>query len=149
MTGAGRGLLILVGALVLAACGSDQSGTGTNTARLGEPCDLGVADAGVPGTIATISSPDKVCASQICLFGPFDKASDTGPLCTAPCTSNLECETGTMRDATDPDDHRCRTGFMCMVPTTVGSFACQKMCVCTDWLNVPAGGFQTPVVCTN
>ena len=36
---------------------------------------------------------------------------------------------------------------MCMVPITVGSFACQKMCVCLDWLNVPVGGFQTPAVC--
>ena len=146
MTRTGRWRLMLVGALALAACSS--SGTGTSAARLGQSCDLGVGvDAGATGSVVTISSPAPECASGSCLFGPFDKASDTGPLCTTPCTLNAQCERGEMRDATDPDDHRCRTGFMCMVPITVGPFACQKMCVCLDWLAVPVGGFQTPAVC--
>jgi hypothetical protein len=34
-----------------------------------------------------------------------------------------------------------------MVPTTVGDFCCEKMCVCRDFVYEPQGGFQTPAVC--
>ena len=34
-----------------------------------------------------------------------------------------------------------------MVPTTVGDFCCQPMCVCRDFVVEPVGGFQTPAVC--
>ena len=39
----------------------------------------------------------------------------------------------------NPADKRCRGGFVCMWPMTVGTFACQKLCVCTDFVNAPAG----------
>jgi hypothetical protein len=47
----------------------------------------------------------------------------------------------------DPTDSRCENGFLCMVPTTVGAFCCQKMCVCRDFVAEPPGGFKTPAAC--
>jgi len=150
MTRAGRRRLILAGALALAACGSgtNQSDAGTNAGRVGHPCDLGVSiDGSAPPRLAAITHPVLECASELCLFGPIEKASTVGALCTALCTTDFECTIAESGDASDPDDHRCKTGFACMMPTTVGLFACQKMCVCMDSLNVPVGGFQTPAVC--
>ena len=36
-----------------------------------------------------------------------------------------------------------------MVPTTVGIFKCQRLCVCIDSLVVPPGGFTNPAVCAD
>ena len=30
---------------------------------------------------------------------------------------------------------------------TVGAFACQKLCVCTDFVVPPVGGFKKPAAC--
>jgi hypothetical protein len=59
----------------------------------------------------------------------------------------MDCAGAIIGDASDPEDRRCKTRFVCMVPATVGNNSCQKLCVCADSLNVPAGGFQTPSVC--
>lgn len=71
----------------------------------------------------------------------------TGPVCTAPCVSDADCANAKFGDAGAPGDILCKTGFICMVPMTVGPFACKKLCACTDSLNVPPGGRQTPAVC--
>ena len=46
----------------------------------------------------------------------------------------------------NPADHRCRGGLP-LWPMTVGAFACQKLCVCTDFVVPPVGGFKKPAAC--
>ena len=156
-----RGRWGLVGLATLAAataaCGSsssspaDGSAVDANGAPIGRPCDIGFdggfTDAGT--VVATISSPALDCASRICLVAPVQKAAEVASLCSAPCASDLDCAAGERGDPNDPADQRCKAGFVCMVPSTVGSFACMRMCVCTDSLVVPSGGFQIPPICAS
>ena len=117
--------------------------------HIGRPCSLGVSnpDAGPSGTTATITSPALECPSRICLQPAATKnPMGTGPLCTASCESNEDCEDG----ETGPmgGTHKlCKSGFVCMWPVLVGSFCCQKMCVCRDFVTVPDEGFRKPAVC--
>jgi hypothetical protein len=71
----------------------------------------------------------------------------TGALCSAGCESSADCAGGEVGQATNPSDTRCKNGFVCMWPTTVGDFACQKLCVCRDFVSEPTGGFQKPAAC--
>jgi hypothetical protein len=134
-----------------AACGPGQ--------HVGRPCELGTMPPEPSnGQIATASSPALECPSHICLLPGADTdprspaqrtaaVSGTGPLCTAGCESSEDCADGETGDADNPADKRCRGGFVCMWPMTVGNFACQKLCVCTDFVTVPKGGFQKPAAC--
>ena len=113
----------------------------------GNPCEIGASvAAGSTGVnVITLASE---CASRTCLLPADEKGSTTGALCTAGCRTNADCSGGFVGDPNDPNDHRCKTGFACMVPTTVGDFCCQSMCVCRDFVYEPQGGFQTPTTCT-
>src|SRR5262245_42578415 len=130
-----RSSLLLLAALcgVASACDPPR--------HIGRPCEIGAAaTGGSSGQIATSSSPALECPSRICLLaGQSD--TGTGALCTATCESNEDCADGEAAVADNPSDHRCRGGFACMWPTTVGSLACKKLCVCTDFLSGPASGF--------
>jgi hypothetical protein len=115
---------------------------------VGRPCEVGVAiDAGsASGVTTTITSPALECPSRICLLpGAQQVADGTGPLCTAPCSNDGDCAGGEI-DPT-PNGPGCKHGFGCMWPTTVGDFACQKMCVCLDFVPEPSGGFTKPAAC--
>ena len=57
------------------------------------------------------------------------------------------CEEAETGPKNDPSDGRCENGFACMWPTAVGAFACQKLCVCRDFVGEPAGGFTKPAAC--
>ena len=121
------------------ACGPAQ--------HVGRPCEIGTTavGGGSSGQIATVSSPALECPSRLCLLAG-QSAAGTGALCTAECESSQDCEDGETADENDPADGRCRGGFACIWPTTVGSFACRKMCVCTDFVT-PGGGFTKPASC--
>jgi hypothetical protein len=122
-------------------------GTISRTPAFGAVCDVGVSAGSGPGVVSIVS-PAPGCMSNACLLAPAEKdPRGTGPLCTSSCTTNADCEGGLLGDRTDPGDHRCKTGFVCMIPTTVGPFCCQRMCVCRDFITEPLGGFQTPAVC--
>jgi hypothetical protein len=124
-------------------------GAGCEDKHIGRPCDLGVQnpDAGSSGTTATITSPALECPSRICLLPAATKnPGGTGPLCTAECDSNEDCEDG---ETGGQGSALCKTGFVCMWPTTVGGFCCRKMCACRDFVTEPPGGFQRPQVCTS
>jgi hypothetical protein len=139
----GRGLALF--AVALAMCGLG-AGCGPSQ-HVGRPCELGTtAMGGASGQIATFSSPALECPSHVCLLPAASVMSSTGPVCTAACESNEDCADGETADASNPADRRCHGGFVCMWPTTVGSFACQRLCVCTDFVN-PAGGFTKPEAC--
>jgi len=129
---------------------SDPGRTGDTVGRtpiFGNPCDVGPGVTGGPCGIMTISR-EPGCTSGVCLLPDAEKGPQgTGALCTSSCTTNDDCATGSIRNSTDPNDHRCKNGFVCMVPTTVGDFCCQRMCACRDFLAEPAGGFTTPAVC--
>jgi hypothetical protein len=127
--------------------------------HVGRPCELGTTPlGGSTGSIATVSSPALECPSHICLLLGAEKdprsaaqmaagVSGTGPLCTALCESNEDCEDGEKANENLAADKRCRGGFACAWPTAVGSFACQRMCVCTDFVTPPIGGFKKPKDC--
>lgn len=113
--------------------------------HVGRTCDLGV-EGEVSET--TITSPALECPSRICILPQAEKnAGGTLPLCTATCSSDGDCD-GELADKSDPNDHRCRSGFTCKWPTTVGPFCCQKMCVCRDFLlTTPEQGWPEPATC--
>jgi hypothetical protein len=152
---AGRGFALF--ALALATSGL-AAGCGGSEA-VGRPCELGTMPLeGVNGQIATATSPALECPSHICLLPGADRdarspaqittgVSGTGPLCTASCASNSDCADAERGNPDNPADHRCRGGFACLWPMTVGAFACQKLCVCTDFVVPPVGGFKKPAAC--
>ena len=123
-------------------------GAGCEDKHVGRPCDLGVSPDGGTGSVATITSPALQCPSRICLLPGAEKdPRGTTSLCTAGCESNSDCEDGELGDKNDSTDHRCKSGFVCMWPTTVGNFCCQRFCVCRDFVTEPMGGFKPPEVC--
>jgi hypothetical protein len=117
--------------------------------HIGRPCSLGVSnpDAGASGATATITSPALECPSRICLLPVASKnPMGAGPLCTAGCESNSDCEDG--EGGPLAGGHKlCKTGFVCMYPTTVGAFCCQRMCVCRDFVTDTSPGITKPAVC--
>jgi hypothetical protein len=127
--------------------------------HVGRPCELGTMPlGGTSGQIAALSSPALECPTRICLLPGAEKdprsaaqvaaaVSGTGPTCTASCEENADCEDGELGNEDNAADKRCRGGFVCAWPTTVGAFACQKFCVCTDFISVPSGGLKKPSVC--
>ena len=121
---------------------------GCSSSHVGRPCEVGTAPlGGASGQIVTVSSPALECPSRICLLPGGDNGQRTGALCTAGCESDKDCEDAETGPKNDPADRRCENGFACTWPTTVGAFACQKMCVCRDFVGEPAGGFTKPVAC--
>ena len=104
-----------------------------------------------------VSSPALECPSRICLLPAPEESrssaqtaagvSGTGATCTADCEENADCEDGEKGNASNAADKRCRGGFVCGWPTTVGAFACQKLCICTDFISVPTTGLKKPSVC--
>lgn len=149
-----RSLALFALALVMFAMGG-----ACEDKHVGRPCELGtVPMGGTSGQIATLSSPALECPSHICLLPGAEKdprsaaqiavsTSGTGPLCTASCESSEDCEDGEKGSPDNPADKRCRGGFACVWPTTVGSFQCQRMCVCRDFFSEPIGGAKKPSVC--
>jgi len=122
-------------------------GAGCEDKHVGRPCDLGIASDAGAGSVATITSPALQCPSRICLLPGAEKdPKGTTSLCTAGCESNSDCEDAEL-GTNDPSDHRCKTGFVCMWPTTVGNFCCQRYCVCRDFVTEPTGGFKPPKAC--
>ncbi|HEY4180273.1 MAG TPA: hypothetical protein VGM90_25700 [Kofleriaceae bacterium] len=117
---------ILAIVLLVSACQADP---------VGRLCDLGSAAPG-PNEL-TIATPSLDCVSRTCLRTPVERELPPGSvpptgntgLCTAACGSDDDCEGVT--------ETPCRTGFVCQIATTVGPFACEKLCVCRDYVNTP------------
>lgn len=134
-----------LGALALAMF---ALGGGCEDKHVGRPCELGTTPTGgSSGQVAILASPALECPSRICLLPVNEKGATTGPLCTAACESNDDCSDGETGDSSNPADLRCKTGFACTWPTTVGDFRCQRLCVCRDFVYEPPGGFQQPKDC--
>jgi hypothetical protein len=97
------------------------------------------------GNTATINSQAVECPSRICLSPAAEKNIGTvKPLCTDGCSSDDDCEGETGAKGSG----LCTTGFICMVPTTVGDFCCRKLCVCKDLIETQGVDYgKTPEVC--
>jgi hypothetical protein len=135
------GLVIAAAALTTVGCPPDN--------HVGRPCEVGTTPlGGSSGQIVTVSSPALECPSRMCLLaGGNATPQGTGALCTAGCESDVDCEGAEAGPKNDPSDGRCENGFACMWPTAVGAFACQKLCVCRDFVGEPTGGFKKPAAC--
>jgi len=121
-------------------------GPATGGTSLGAVCSQGAVDAS-PTSVA-IDTESAACSSRICLRPAQEKMTDTAALCTQRCGEDADCAGGNARDPQDPTDQRCQTGFTCraIIPNLASvSLACQKLCVCKDFLadvqdtSAPAG----------
>jgi hypothetical protein len=123
-------------------------GAGCEDKHIGRPCDLGGSvDAG-PNVL--VSFPGALeCPSRICLLPRRERNIEppTGPLCTAQCESNDDCDGE--RRGKNADDTRCRDGFICrrLLPGLSNDpLACKRLCVCKDFIittpGVPAPDFS-------
>ena len=138
----------------LVALGAALAGLGGACAdkHIGRPCQVDVppADAGSAGGSATITSPALECPSRICIL-PNNQSEATadkdGAFCTYPCSTDDDCSDAETVSKSDVGDPHCKSNFICTWPTTSGPFCCQKMCICHDFLSVPAGGIPEPVDC--
>jgi hypothetical protein len=122
--------------------------SGCEDKHIGRVCDLDTQDAGTSstGTSSTINSQAVECPSRICLLPAGDKTTNTGPLCTSGCSSDDDCSDG--ETTSDPQSHQCKSGFTCMVATTVGGLCCERLCVCKDFVDTSVAGYnKLPKVC--
>jgi hypothetical protein len=122
--------------------------SGCEDKHIGRVCDLDTADAGTSGTgtSSVIQGQAVECPSRICLLPAADKTTNTTSLCTATCSSDDDCSDG--ETTSNQLSTQCKTGFSCMVATTVGNFCCERMCVCKDFIDTTRTDFnKTPTVC--
>jgi hypothetical protein len=121
---------------------------GCEDKHIGRVCSLDTSDAGTTGTGTTAEFNGEAveCPTRICLLPAGDKQPGIGPLCTAGCSSDDDCSDGETSSAKT----QCHTGFTCMVATTVGSFCCERLCVCRDFIDTTIKGYNaTPVACNS
>jgi hypothetical protein len=100
---------------------------------------------------AIVNAQALECPSRICLRPARDinkaETVDTTSLCSAECSKDSDCDGGETRASGKPLDKRCKSGFVCGVAAVTGSFCCKKLCMCKDFLNIPASGLETPAAC--
>ena len=123
--------------------------TGCEDKAIGRVCEV-EADAGTGQSI--LNGQALECPSRVCVRPSPDPtlaaSIDTTALCTAECSKDSDCDGAETRSANNKLDKRCRTGFVCGVATATGSVACcKKLCLCKDFLVIPASGLEVPVVC--
>lgn len=121
---------------------------------VGRPCSLGKSVSVEEGAYS-VDATD--CQSRMCVKpaiqpGVLKDNFDTGPYCSASCSADSDCQ-GQTRDRSDPNDKRCKTGFVCAVPFGAsedvpggGKLCCQKLCLCRDFFSAAVGP-ATPSSC--
>ena len=106
--------------VALVSCGGGKGG-GTTDGQMSGPLVGRVCD---PGTVSpnetVLAAPALDCESQLCL----SIASSTPPMCTTKCVDAGDCS--------EAAESACPSGFDCAPVVSVGPFACQKVCVCSD-----------------
>lgn len=94
-------------------------------------CDLGVT----PGPGDWVIARSTTCETRACLRAPLEHElptcgqypEGTKGLCTATCTRDADC--GGLEGP-------CVTGFTCQIAVTVGPYACERFCICKDFVDV-------------
>jgi hypothetical protein len=123
---------------------------GCEDKHIGRVCSLATADGGAAmgQESATVNTQAVECPSRICLLPADSKTPtpNTTSLCTATCSSDDDCSDGeTTSNSSSP---QCKTGFTCMVATTVGDLCCERLCVCKDFVDTTVAGYNaTPTSC--
>jgi hypothetical protein len=125
--------------------------SGCEDKHIGRVCNLDLVDAGTTatGTNASIQGQAVECPTRICVL-PADTnpmgSGTTGPLCSATCSSDSDCDGETTSDKASV---QCKSGFTCVIATTVGDFCCEKLCVCKDFVDTTSGSNYnaTPTAC--
>jgi len=121
--------------LLAAGCGVKDLKT-FDPNGLGNVCTLDGA-AGAPPTSTLVGVDVMACVSSVCIRPALQLTTNTAPLCTQGCDTDLDCQGGQLRDQSDPQDLRCNSGFSCEIPipNLPGvALSCQKVCVCRDFL---------------
>jgi len=137
----GRGVCVLVlaaGALVSGAACEDQA--------IGRPCDITESTTALQGAYNTNATdcPTRLCVKPAVQAG-ISSDLDTSAYCSAECASDGDCN-GQTRDATNPNDKRCRKGFTCAPVFGEGPICCKKICLCRDFYSSSVGP-ATPEAC--
>jgi hypothetical protein len=103
-----------------------------DSAPVGASCDLAAMltpmQAGFNGAAVE-------CPSHLCIKPAAATVTPPVALCTAGCSSDDECRGGALSIASG--DGKCTSRFVCAVPFGVGPLACQRLCVCNDFLGLP------------
>lgn len=140
--------LSLFGALALAVVA--MGNTGCEDKAIGRPCDVLINGAPDPSTAAS-NTQALECPTRICILPseggnnvPSPGKPATGALCSAECSQDSDCD-GQTRDFGNANDTRCKTGFICGIPISLGPICCKKLCVCKDF--VPSTGLGIPPAC--
>ena len=133
-------MLTAVATLALAGC-EDKA--------IGRVCEA-QADGGQNEVVLNAQALE--CPSRVCLRPARDLALsadvDTTALCTAECSKDSDCDGAETRNSNNTRDKRCKSGFVCGVARVTGTaFCCKKLCMCKDFLVIPASGLETPAVC--
>ncbi len=104
--------------VALVACGGGKGGSSdaVPSGPVGLVCDPGM----VSPNETVVASPALDCESRLCL----NIASSTPPMCTAMCVDATDCS--------ETAESACPSGFTCAPVVSVGPFACQNLCVCSD-----------------
>jgi hypothetical protein len=121
---------------------------GCEDKAIGRVCELNAE--GAPNQ-AIVNSQALECPSRVCLRPARDinkaETVDTTSLCSAECSKDSDCDGGETRNSGNSLDRRCKSGFVCGVASVTGSFCCKKLCMCKDFLTIPASGLETPSAC--
>src|SRR5213075_1286247 len=112
--------------LSLSAAGCDDPGVGRKCLYAGATN----TDAGVAGM--QISSPSLECMSRLCYLQAGENGTSDRSYCTANCTSDSDCTGGLTTDSNAKGLCPKSAGFVCAIPSSVGAFACQRLCICKD-----------------
>lgn len=116
------------------AVGLGFASSGCENKAIGRPCEVEGNQTAMGSGLqnqAALECPTRMCVLPTSEVG----AVDTAPFCTAECSNDDDCEDAEKRDAKNPNDKRCKTGFTCAVPLQTGGLCCKKLCVCKDFLN--------------
>ena len=136
--------LSLLGAFAMASVVFGN--TGCEDKKIGLPCDVGSA---ADDKQNEFNDQALECPSRICIKPAMDQTAKmpnpkTGALCSAPCSQDSDCE-GQLRDNSNENDERCSLGFTCGIIFVKGRIACQKLCICRDFLG--STGASSPPGC--
>lgn len=145
-------ILFALGLGLVSACPDDPVAgisvvDASQTPSVGQACAMEESPTASPAQ-TLVNANAASCPARICLrpAAPTNTPPpDTGPFCTAECQTDDDC-VGATRNPSDPADRRCRTGFVCAIPTVTGPLCCRKLCVCRDFLG-PTGP-EVPPECT-
>ena len=126
------GAAVALALVLVSACAGDP---------VGRECDLGTTPPN-PGEIV-VASPSLDCVTRTCLGVPVTNPSPPKGFMTLPATTGLcTAECSTSDDCDRVPESPCISGFTCAIPTglTAGPYCCKKLCVCKDYIVIPANG---------